>query len=596
MTRAAPRSRDERSAADRRRAALGLTAIVAVALALRWWGASFGLPATYHPDEHQYVDAAVAAVGGALNPGRFNNPSLLKYALAAVYACWYAIGRLAGAWPTVGAWQAAVTADPTIAYVIARALVGALGASTCIVVAMIGRRLRDGTTGLVAAALLAIAFLHVRDGHYAVNDVPAALLTTLAVAIALRVRATGRGRDLVVGAAVVGLAAATKYTALVAVLPVGLGWLAAADGRPGPGDGGADGGERSGGDEHRRGLVLADAIRGLRRQIVSPAVAVAALVLVVAFVCAVPYAVLDWPAFHADVALLATRGREGFKGLQIDPAPGWIFYLKSLGWGLGWPLLAAAIAGLALALRRRRADDVIVAVVPLVLWGYLGSQLNMFARFMLPAVPLLCVFAADAVVVAGGSLARRFSRRAGGDASRSRKAGPYVAALALAVGLPSLIAAVRHDVLLGRTDTRELARRWIADHVPAGATILLQSGGPELDGLDMAVESVGTLELPERPLDDWQKEFGATDPVWLVTSSFSTERRQLDRARDAAARAWYADLARRWRPSATFTPLRAGGNSDAAPQFVFDQVYGPCTDLWRFDRPGPTVNVFRLSR
>lgn len=581
MTRSVSPSPEPRPDAARRRFSTrraAITVVVVLALVLRWWGIRFGLPATYHPDEHQYVDAALAAVGGAFNLGRFNNPSLFKYVLAAVYALWYAVGRLAGAWPSVGVWQAAVAADPSAAYTLARALVGVLGAATCAVAAVIGRRLRDERTGLLAAAFLAVAFLHVRDSHYAVNDVPATLLTTLAVAIALRVRAAGRGRDLVIGAAVAGLATATKYTALVAVLPLGIGWLAAAGG--------------DAGDDLRR------IARRMARRAASPPVAAAALALVVTFLAAVPYAILDRPAFVADVALLATRGREGFKGLRIDPAPGWIFYLKSLGWGLGWPLLAAAVVGLALALRRRRADDAIVAVVPLVLWGYLGGQLNMFARFMLPAVPLLCVWAADAVVAVGDGVRRGIT---GWGSRAMRLHRPYAAGgawaiAALAVALPSLTAAIRHDILLGRADTRALARAWIADNVPAGARIVLQSGGPELDGLGFDVESVGTLDLPERRLDDWIA--GAADngrrPDWLVTSSFSTERRLLDADRDAAAREWYAELARRLRPVQAFSPLRASRPGVFAPPFVFDQVYGPCTDLWRFERPGPAITVYRL--
>ncbi len=595
------------------RAALLLGAIFVLALALRWWGNRFGLPATYHPDEHQYVDAAVAALGGDLNPDRFNNPTLLKYVLALVYAVWYAIGRAAGAWPSVAAWQAAVAVDPTTAHVIARGLVGVLGAGTCLVVAAVGRRLRDRTTGLLAAAFLAVAFMHARDSHYAVNDVPAALWTTLAVAIALRVRAgitaRARGRDLVLGGVVVGLAAATKYTALVAVLPLGIAWLAAGEIGAGSGD-----------TRNEREGRIDVGLHRLRR-IASPPVAAAALALVVVFLAAVPYAVLEWPAFRADVVLLATRGREGFKGLQIDPAPGWVFYLKSLGWGLGWPMLGAAIVGIGRALGRRRADDVIVVVLPIVLWGYLGSQLNMFARFMLPAVPLLCVCAADAVMGVSGVVGRWLERgregRSGDGTDRGGGAGDggdeggggwagfgrrmrrpdawgVVAMAGVAVGAPSLVAAVRHDVLLGRTDTRALARAWIVEHVPAGATIVLQSGGPELDGLGYEVESVGTLELPERPLDDWIADAtdGGRRDAWLVTSSFSTERRLLDREDDAAARAWYADVEGRTEPIAMFRPFAEGV---AAPPFVFDQVYGPCMDLWRIDRPGPAISIYPLK-
>lgn len=565
-----------------RRSTLALAGIVAVAVALRWWGAGFGLPFTYHPDEHQYVDAAIAAVGGEWNPGRFNNPTLFKYVLAAVYAIWYTIGHAAGRWPDVAAWQAAFAADPTTAHLLARGTVGVLGAATCAVVWAIGRRWRGEAVGWIAAAFLAVAFGHARDSHYAVNDIPAALLTTLAVAIALRLRAASMdraaardaARDLVLGGAVVGLAAATKYTALVAVVPLGVAWLA-----------GGWAGDVAGG--------TGDRLRRLARRLVAPPVFAAAAALVAAFLVAVPYAVLDWPAFRADVVLLATRGREGFKGLEIDPAPGWIFYLKSLGWGLGWPLLATAIAGVALALRRRRADDVIVVALPLLLWGYLGSQLNMFARFMLPAVPLLCVMAADVVTAAGGWVARRMH-----SVSAQRR---VAALLAAAVALPSLASTVRHNVLLGRPDTRTLAREWIVANVPAGAAIILQAGGPELEGLGYVVTEVGTMELPERSVEEWVEEAAGArgdeqgeegGGVWLVTSSFSTERRLLDKGRDEMVRNWYAYTAHQLTPALAVMP-RDG--SKTGPRFVFDDVYGPFASVWSTDRPGPTLRVYILS-
>lgn len=575
-----------------RRTTLAVAGIVAVAVALRWWGAGFGLPFTYHPDEHQYVDAAIAAVGGEWNPGRFNNPTLFKYVLAVVYAIWYALGRAAGAWPDVAAWQSAFAADPTMAHLLARGVVGVLGAATCAVVWAIGRRWRGEAVAWTAAAFLAVAFGHARDSHYAVNDIPAALLTTLAVAIALRLRAAptdrGRARALVLGGAVVGLAAATKYTALAAVVPLGMAWLAAGGDRD-------DVVRSTGGSLTDRRAHVA---RRIARRLVAPPVFAAAAALVAAFLIAVPYAVLDWPAFRADVVLLATRGREGFKGLEIDPAPGWIFYLKSLGWGLGWPLLATAIGGLALALRRRRADDIVVVALPLLLWGYLGSQLNMFARFMLPAVPLLCVMAADVVVAAGRLVARR--TRGMRHARRTRlSAGGATALLAAAVALPSLASTVRHNVLLGRTDTRTLAREWIVANVPAGAAVILQAGGPELDGLPYDVTEVGTLELPEKPLEEWIAEAAAGrgdekgGGVWLVTSSFSTERRLLDKGRDAEVRGWYGELEERHSPVVSFL---ACGGCEGGERFVFDQVYGPCVGLWGVERAGGGVRVYWVVR
>ena len=37
---------------------------------------------------------------------------------------------------------------------------------------------------------------------------------------------------------------------------------------------------------------------------------------------------------------------QGFLGLRLTDQSGWLFYLGTLGWGLGWPLLALGLVGL----------------------------------------------------------------------------------------------------------------------------------------------------------------------------------------------------------------------------------------------------------
>ena len=569
------------STIDRRiRVALGL--LFALALALRVWGVGFGLPHTYHPDEHQYVDTAVRMVGGDLDPERFNNPSGLKYAFTLIFAAWALAGHLVGAWDGVEGFQAAFAADPTAAYLIARTLVGLLGAATVFATFAMGRRLAGRRAGLVGAALLAVAFLHARDSHYAVSDVPAALLVTLVLLAALRVlddpTALAR-RPLLVGAALTGLAAGTKYSALAVIGPLLLahalaGTAAAQEDRP---------------------LAVSDlatALRGLLDPRRLAAVLAVPLVAAAAFLAVVPYSILNRPAFVQDIATLSGRGEQGFKGLMIDPAPGWIFYLESLAWGLGPPLLVAAVAGIGLALVSRRPSALVVASFPLLLWGYLGGELLMFARFMIPAVPALCA-------LAGMAVERATSRPTSGEraAAGSTRGDRVAFGLAAALGALPLLSTIRHDHLLTRPDTRTLATRWIEANVPSGTPVLLQSAGPDLQPADddpvpgahvhYVVEKVGTLDLPDRTLDEWRAD------GWeiLVTSSHAAERRLLDPGQDAAYRTYYAELEAELPLLAEFPPLAQG----AAVPFVYAQIYGPATDLWRIERPGPTVRVYRLG-
>jgi hypothetical protein len=353
----------------------------------------------------------------------------------------------------------------------------------------------------------------------------------------------------VLGGVLVGLATATKYSAAIVALPLGLAWL-------------------------MHGSATAPA---RLRRIFAAAPAGAAVAAGLSFLAAVPFALINRPAFWEDVSTLAARGREGFKGLAIDPAPGWIFYGKSLAWGLGWPLLAVVILALLLACASRRRIPIVLASLPLLLWLWLGSQLLMFARFMLPALPPLLILAAWALTRAAEGLASR---------------GPWqlspgrIAALLTALVLaPSLASAVRYDQLLGREDTRTLAAAWLERDLRAGTRILVQSNGPEIQG--DTVERIGTLDLPEQALEAWR------DEGWqvLVTSSFSTDRRLLDADRDAAHRAYYADLEERLPLLAEFSPRATGGR----PPFVFAQVYGPATALWSLERPGPLLRVYDLS-
>lgn len=79
-----------------------LVTILAVALAVRLIGISFGLPYVYYPDEAQIVNHAVAFGTGDLNPHYFIYPSLFMYVLFIIYCLSYVIGSLAGAFASTG--------------------------------------------------------------------------------------------------------------------------------------------------------------------------------------------------------------------------------------------------------------------------------------------------------------------------------------------------------------------------------------------------------------------------------------------------------------------------------------------------------------
>jgi 4-amino-4-deoxy-L-arabinose transferase-like glycosyltransferase len=189
---------------------LWLPAVLVLALGLRLWGLRHGLPYAFNADENaHFVPRAIGMFGHSLDPQYFVNPPAFTYLLHLAF--W-------ARWQTREAVGDAFAADPGSAFALARVLVALLGAATVGLVARAGTRLADRRVGLVAAALLAVAFLPVHYAHFAVNDVPALAPLCLSLVGAAGVYRYGRLRDYALAGAALGVACATKYTAGIVLL------------------------------------------------------------------------------------------------------------------------------------------------------------------------------------------------------------------------------------------------------------------------------------------------------------------------------------------------------------------------------------------
>ena len=199
-----------------------------VALVVRLIGLRWGLPSaehfySYHPDERQ-IAAAVASLdffNGDFNPDFFNYPSLYIYLVYIVHFLGSGLGVLpAPASPNV-VW-------PFLHNIIlsGRFVTALLGAATVPLVFLIGRKIGDVRTGVLAALLLMFLPGHVQHSHFATVDAPVTFFVTLCLWFSVRAAATQREtawrqRQLLIAAFIAGLAAATKYNGvLVLVAPL----------------------------------------------------------------------------------------------------------------------------------------------------------------------------------------------------------------------------------------------------------------------------------------------------------------------------------------------------------------------------------------
>lgn len=517
------------------------------ALVLRVWGTSVGLPYVFNVDEGaHFVPRAIGMFDHDYDPGYFINPPGLTYLLHGLF--WLR-------WGGEETRQLAF-ADPGAVFAYARVSVAVLATLAVGLIAWVGVRLFDRRVALVAAALLAVAFLPVHYGHFALND--AALLVPVCVALAgaAGVLRHGRARDYLLAGLALGAAAAFKYTAGIVLVPLVAAALLAPRFR-------------------WRGLALAG---------------VAALA---GFLALNPYALLAFDEFRGalDEQSAASSDDTGKLGLElIHPLR---YYLETLGWGLGVvPVVAATIGGLVLALRNPRIALLLVPG-PLLFFAFMGTQERFFARWALPVYPFVVLLAAWGAV----RLAERVPRL---------PAAAVVAVAALALGAQGLVYSAHNATVLTRADTRETAREWMLANIPAGAGIVLEPIAPDAWAepwvkratSHFRVNENGNLvPLPKPKLEDYARTlrpnligaYQRAEDCWVITGSILRGRPFVTPDRAPFAIDYYQALERRAERVFAVTPLAEGAEE---PPFSFDDSYN-----WRplsYTRPGPEIAIYRL--
>jgi len=468
---------------------------------------------------------------------------------------------------------------------------------TVLAVGWIGWRALGPWTGVLGALFLALAFIHVRDSHYATNDAPAVFLLTLSVAASMSLLRRPCLRTYLLAGLLGGLATSTKYNAGLFVVPLVTAhavvvWRAWRGGdltprplHPDTEEGEADrsyaplsAAERGAGGGRSRALRMP-----LRFPLVNLTLplALAGVVALATYLIGTPYTVLDFPKWLADFRTQSDFVDERWEG-QVRMAPG-LPYLLAFGAGMGWPMLVLAGAGVVALARRTPAVAAVLMAFPLAYLLFMLRSELFFVRFALPAVPFLCLLAGAAVVALAGHVQQHRPAR-----------GMVIRAVLtmVAVAQPTLYT-VRHNLLLGQDDTRVLAERWALANVPANAKMQVEeytirdrrprAYGAGVWQLDTDVLDVNDLRLanPTAPLRGSARYF--------MISSFQQDRFGI--VPDSRQYQFYEALAREGTVVARFAPGRDG---QSIP-FDLEDLYSPFWGLDRYERPGPTLTVYELT-
>lgn len=439
----------------RRRLEFGwpLIAVLVLALAVRLWTIDWGLPYVYDPDEPLVLSATVHMLKrGDPNPHWFHYPSLVFYLHGGILAvgAWIASGFSSSGfidsltYPDVTAMGSALLESKWTLFV-PRLVTAMLSVATAGLVYAVVRRVTQRRIGAVFAGLLmALIPLVVREARQFAPDTIAMFATAGVIWGSLRLYHEGSTKNYVIAGALVGLAAGSKYNAVLSAAMVVAAHFLRAD--------------RSPGLLNRRLLM-------------------SGYVTVLVFLLTTPYAILDWPRFTNDVGWALYRYSTGHPGLEGNG----LLYIAMIGGSFSLSLLFLPFAAIYRTTR----------VVTWIVGGFALGYVLFLSRYPLPLEHnLLPSMPAFAVVIGLGfsaALSMVQNRRLAKTVVLS------VSALTLMLATAGLVAEYN------KLEDRREAVEWIKRQLPRGSTILVEAYSPWIDSDQFRVRSVNFVAQDELP-------------------------------------------------------------------------------------------------
>jgi hypothetical protein len=532
----------------------------------------YGLPYVYNYDEStHFTNRAVGMFSDDLDPGYYQNPSALTYLIFLTLKIGYGLLSPIFTVPE-GTVVRQFQFDPTVIFEIARTLVAILAIAGVVATFWVGRRIWDARVGLVAAAVLAFAFLPVQYSRIAVTDVGTFLPVAVALWAALRVHEKGRRRHYLIGGVATGLAVGFKYTAGLVVLPLVVA-----------------GGLRILRDRETPWLRRPE----LRSLVLGLAAMTVAFAITTPFFFVKPVSALYQLKQQAEAAGdIEKIGQEQQGGLS--------FYLESLTWGFGWAAAIAALAGAVIEVRRNRLRGLLLVLFPIALFVYMAVQTRYFGRWLLPMYPVLALLCGVALVRIA-SLVR----------GRPLVQGLILTALVAGVLAQPVAADWRTSEVLGEKDTRQLARDYLVESYPQSSLrAVIEPGVPDsyyriergrdrrrqfVRGFVKDIRRQAALDRPDQgsayaatlspELIDAYREKG-----FCLVMTLSVIRGRVENARIAAGVEYYRRLERESQLVFRASPYDPG-RGPVPLHFDFSYNYYPTA----YRRPGPEVRIYRLN-
>lgn len=400
---------------------LWILLVVVLAALLRMTALNWDQSRHFHPDERAVANAVMRL---SFSPLQLD-PDFFAYGSLPIYLAKVTSSLVTWVDPWAASYEGVILNG--------RRLSAIIGTLTVFLTILLGARLYDVRTGILGGFLLATSVLHVQNSRFLTVDVTLTFFVLLALLQLVKLAREGRPANYIWAGVCVGLAVATKFSAMALLAPLGVAALVRwwTDGR----------------------LIR-----------VAAWTTVAILAGGAAFALAEPYIILNFDRVYRDIHEQSQMVRNAGLMPYTTQYMGTVKYLYELEqlilWGMAPALGIVAVWATFLrpvhAVRQGRSDELVLLawVVPFFL--VTGSFEVKFPRYLLPIYPIMTLWAADWLL-------------------RKYRAGHLAGRLALpAVVVGTALSALAFTSIYTRPHTVVAASEWVFRHVPAGSTILSQ--------------------------------------------------------------------------------------------------------------------------
>src|SRR5262249_8624463 len=147
------------------------------------------------------------------------------------------------------------------------------------------------------------------------------------------------------------------------------------------------------------------------------------------------------------------HSRTGHGLVFINTGPGWLYHLRNLQYGLGWPLLTLALAASARAARTRNHGGWAILAFLFPYYALLSMAQVRFGRYLVPMLPGIALLTAD-LIRESAEATRTMSRRRSSSAE-------WIAGATL---FGTAVRAAAFAGLFAGVDPRDAAGTWLRAH------------------------------------------------------------------------------------------------------------------------------------